>query len=267
MDWNEEINSVADWMFGYADSFNIEGYVVGLSGGIDSSVTACEAVLAVGKENVIGIGMPCGSEGSNPDSVKDAKLLAENLGIRFGIMDIEKQFNDTVEAVEKFLEIISGEKIKLNRVTKANIKARIRMANLYAVANFAGYLVAGTGNLSELEVGYCTKHGDGGVDIEPLGNYYKTEIYKMAEYMPEIPQRTKAKAPSADLWKGQTDEQELGMTYAELDEALKAIKGGKSSLLDTVPIERVEKVQKMKKGAIHKNNPPPRYIRRYVAVS
>ena len=270
MNWNEEINSVAKWMRDYAEEAGMKGYVVGLSGGLDSSVTACLAVKAVGVENVIGISLPCDS---SPDAFKDAKELAKNLGIQFTVFD----FKDTFLNLYNFGGSFFG--IDVSKMTQANLKARLRMTILYTVANEINYLVAGTGNLSELEVGYATKYGDGGVDIEPIGNYYKTEVYKMAEHMPEIPENTKTKPPSADLWEGQIDEDELGMTYEELDILLQYIKavdsgaqgeeeiGIPEAVLNNIPSENEDKVRIMKKRAIHKNNPPPRYIRRYVAVS
>jgi len=127
------------------------------------------------------------------------------------------------------------------------------------MAGEEGMLVAGTGNLSELMIGYFTKFGDGGVDIEPIGNYYKTEVYEMAKYMPEIPENIKIKAPSANLWDGQTDEDEIGFSYAKLDEILRALNENNISKLDTLPIDEIEKVQKMIKQTAHKSKIPPRF--------
>ncbi len=182
----------------------------------------------------------------------DAVILAENLGIMF-----EQVFlTDTCDALAKGLFVDPGHD-KIKTLTLANMKARLRMTALYAVANQNRYLVVGTGNKSELMVGYFTKGGDGQVDLEPLGNYYKGEVYKMAELMSEIPEGPKTKAPSADLYEGQTDEQELGMSYDELDDMLRKIENGTFSILDP----KYQKVQKMIDSAKHKNEVPPRYIR------
>jgi len=254
-DWQIEINNCSKWIGDYVRNNGMNGIVVGLSGGIDSSVIACLSVNAVGKENVIGVSLPCETR---EDMNVDAQELAENLGIKFLTIDLFDSFvflkDDTREAVGKTKE----ESIKV--LTQANIKARLRMTALYAISNEMNYLVAGTGNRSELEIGYFTKFGDGGVDLELLGNYYKGEVYEMAELMPEIPQNVKDKEPSADLYSGQTDEQELGMSYPVLDNVLRGVNGNRK-LLDEADVDLVEKVQYMKKVARHKNNVPPRYTR------
>ena len=246
-----EITNVSDWMKDYSKKAGTKGFVIGLSGGIDSSVMACLSVKAAGRENVIGVSLPIQTR---KDMVIDAERLASNLCIKLVTINLEKTYNETIEAM------LQGG-IVINDIVQANVKARLRMTALYGVANSVNYLVAGTGNLSELMVGYCTKYGDGGVDVEPIGNYYKAEVYKLAELMPEIPNNVITKAPSADLWEGQTDEEELGMTYDELDEILKALASGNSSELDKIDIDRIAKVEKMIQSAKHKNKPPPRYIR------
>jgi len=254
MDYLKVIYEMAQWMKEYAQNAGAKGYVVGLSGGIDSSVVACLAVKAVGKENVIGISLPCQSR---QDMKDDALEVADNLGIIF-----EQVFlNETFEALGKGLFVdINHDKIQT--LTLANMKARLRMTALYAVANQNNYLVAGTGNKSELDVGYCTKYGDGGIDIEPMGNYYKTEVYKMAELMPEIPKNIITKAPSADLYEGQTDEQELGMTYQDLDYILERIEDDSLPRIFRRDLgDKIEKVKSMIKKAEHKNKMPPRFER------
>ncbi len=268
MDTQQEINKIAQWMKEYNNHVSkTTGFVVGLSGGIDSAVIACLAVKAVGKENVIGVMMPCDSM---QNTVEDAKALAKNLGIKNVMMGLYPTFEQlTNDLTTKAIPDCSNEYPNLNLSDRANgnIKARLRMVSLYAIAEANNYLVAGTGNKSELEVGYCTKYGDGGVDIEPIGNYYKTQVYKMAELMPEIPENVITKAPSADLWEGQTDEEELGMTYKELDKilsySLHPHSGDYDSLLKEQGIleKKFNKVKFMRMKAEHKNNPPPRYIR------
>ena len=251
MNYQTEIDNVAEWMKDYVAKAGVKGFVIGLSGGIDSSVIAWLAVQAVGKENVIGVSLPCQTR---KDMKTDARKLAENLGIRFETIELRSSVGYLSDGV-----IMTGTDV--NPLVLANIKARLRMTALYAMAGANNYIVVGTGNLSELMVGYFTKFGDGGVDMEPLGNYYKTEVYKMAELMPEIPNSVKTKAPSADLWDGQTDEEELGMSYAELDKILYALLNPNSSKLDKFDIEKITKVENMIRASVHKNNVPPRYIR------
>lgn len=243
MNYINEINNVSNWMKDYAKKAGIKGFVVGLSGGIDSAVIACLAVKAVGKDNVIGLSIPCNSRA---DMNSDAEQLAKNLGIRYMTIPIENSYTALTEGNN------------LAQLTKANIKARLRMVVLYMIANENNYLVSGTTNLTEAMIGYFTKYGDGGVDIEPIADYYKNEIYKMAELMPEIPQNIKTKAPSADLWEGQTDEEEMGITYAHLDTILLNLGTNSEKLLGE---EKVNKVKDMIKKAEHKNNIPPRYKR------
>jgi len=247
--WKKEIDNIAQWMREYNEQAGTKGFVIGLSGGIDSAVSACLAVRAVGKENVIGISLPCQTR---IDMEDDAKKLAENLDIRLETIRLWESFKYVASDVNRIFE--SDNKQLIN----ANIKARLRMTALYGVAGATSFLVAGTGNKSELDCGYFTKFGDGGVDLEPLGNYYKTEVYKMAELMPEIPDSIKTKAPSADLWQGQTDEQELGMSYDELDEILKVFDPNIYTDQTEISADKIDKVYKMIKKAYHKNNMPPR---------
>ena len=265
MNYQNEIENVSLWMKEYCKQAGTKGYVVGLSGGIDSSVIACLAVKAVGKENVIGVMMPCDSM---EDSIDDAKILAKNLEIKNVMMGLYTTFEQLTNDLTTKVGTDHPEEypnIDLSDRAKGNIKARLRMTALYSIAEAYGYLVAGTGNKSELMCGYFTKGGDGMVDIEPIGNYYKTHVYKMADEMPEIPENVKTKAPSADLFEGQTDEEELGMSYAELDQILIACSTyhtWHSVYADQgIEEEKFKKVVSMIVKSIHKNEVPPRYIR------
>jgi NAD+ synthase len=251
MNYQNEIDNIAQWMKDYASDAGAEGFIVGLSGGIDSSVIADLAVRAVGKENVIGVSLPCQTRADMKD---DAQELAKNLGIRFEKVELRQPVGFLAEGIKMT-------RTNVDSLVLANIKARLRMTALYAFAGANNYLVAGTGNLSELMVGYFTKYGDGGVDIEPIGMYFKTEVYQMAELMTAIPNNVKTKAPSADLWDGQTDEEELGMPYSELDEILKALLTPNSSELDKFNIDKISKVEKMIKVSMHKKGIPPSFGR------
>jgi len=254
VNYQDEIEKIAEWLREYNEEAGTSGYVVGLSGGVDSSVAASIAVRSMGKEKIIGVQMSCETRG---DMESDALMLALNLDIHLKSIPLTKAF----ENIKNSLMACSQNGQINNELTLMNLKARLRMATLYAIGCEYNKLVMGTGNLSEISVGYFTKHGDGGVDLEPLGNYYKTEIYRMAELMPEIPKNVKTKAPTADLKRGQTDEEELGIRYAELDVILKALADGDNKILDQFPASKLELVQNLIKKAKHKNNLPPRYIR------
>ena len=184
-----------------------EGVVVGLSGGMDSSVVATLCKKALGKINVLGISMPEGGV-TNPRDVADARDLSNRLGIRFRVVDI----TPVVLGIRQNLFDFS---IRA-RVPAANIKPRVRMTILYYYANLLNRLVVGSGNRSELRAGYFTKHGDGAVDLMPLGCLYKTQVRQLAAHL-NVPKRIIEKVPSAGLWRGQTDERELGLAYEKLD--------------------------------------------------
>jgi len=247
MDCRKEIDNIAQWMKEYVEKSGTKGFVILISGGIDSAVVASLCCKAVGRANVIGVSLPCETR---VDMVVDAVTLAENLGIELRVINLEKAYNAMLDGL-----------VEVGDVAKENIKSRLRMVAGYGIANSVDYLVAGTGNKSEDTIGYFTKYGDGGVDILPIYNFYKTEIYKLAELMPEIPENIKIKAPSADLYPGQSDETDIGFSYPELDNILKALASGKSTEIDKIDINKINKVQNMIKRAEHKNNTPPKYER------
>lgn len=180
--------------------------VVGISGGVDSALAAFLSVMALGKENVIGISMPYRT--SSESSKEDARLVAETLGIEFHEIDITPQID---AYYEKFPDA--------DRVRKGNKMARERMSILYDFAHFKNALVVGTSNKSELLIGYSTRWGDGAHDVNPIGDLYKTQVWQIAEHV-GVPERIIKKKPSADLWPGQTDEGEIGLTYQLLDQIL-----------------------------------------------
>jgi NAD+ synthase len=224
-----------------------KGTVIGLSGGIDSAVVAALCVAAVGKENVHALMMP--SSCSPQSDLTDAIELAENLGVSYDIInihDIEKKYLET--------ELYGG------AMCKANLKPRIRMSLLYGIANARHYLVAGTSNKSEMMVGYFTKFGDGGCDMEPIGSLYKTQVYMLAEHL-NIPENIAHKVPSAGLWQGQTDEGELGITYKLLDKILLGLELGVGIVhlvtkLDT-DVETIDRIIEKVEKSHHKRILPP----------
>ena len=188
---------------------NAKGLVVGLSGGIDSTLTAYLATEAVGKENVFGIVMP--STTTPTEDKIHGTDIAKILDIDYKEMAIDSVLNE-------FL-YVTQYKTENEQLAIGNLKARIRMSIIYYYANSKGYLVSGTGNKSEILIGYFTKHGDGACDIEPIGDLYKTDVFELAKYM-GVPEEIINKPPRAGLWNNQTDEDEIGMTYENLDKIL-----------------------------------------------
>ncbi len=186
------------------------GAFIGLSGGIDSSLTAYLSVEALGSENVLGLLLPERGITSEQD-IADALLVAKTLGIEHKVIEISQ--------VLRSFSSIMPDYDKNNLIANGNLKARTRMCILYYHANLMNRMVVGTGNKTELLLGYFTKYGDGGVDIEPLGGLYKTQVRGLARYM-GIPVKIIDKTPTAGLWKGQTDEGELGVPYDTADKIL-----------------------------------------------
>lgn len=191
--------------------------VIGLSGGIDSALAAWSAAQALGPKNVIGVSLPYQTRGlfkNNPD-VLDAALVAGRLQIEFQIKNITLQTVATAREVGLQPSKPNLSEAEKNRL--GNIKARQRMIMLYDLSAQRDGLVIGTGNKSEIIVGYCTLYGDTACAVNPLGDLYKTQIFELASFIPEIPQRVIDRVPSAGLFTGQTDEGQLGFRYAELD--------------------------------------------------
>lgn len=181
--------------------------ILGLSGGLDSAVVAALCAKTLGKENVDGICMPYKT--SNPSSLNDAIAVAENLGIKHQILEI----SETVDAFAKN-SMVNPEKNRSTRL--GNIMARVRMITLFDFSSPNDAIVFGTGNKSEIMLGYFTLFGDAAAAINPIGAIYKTDIFKLASYL-GLPEQVITKAPSADLFEGQTDENEIGFSYIEMD--------------------------------------------------
>lgn len=228
---------IADWIKERVEEAGAEGIVLGLSGGIDSAVTAILAQMAV-SENVLGIIMPCRSVSQDAD---DALLLAEEFNIKTEHMDLTSPFDTLQEMLPEGTQLAD-----------ANLKPRLRMTTLYYFANLKNYLVSGTGNKTELVIGYFTKYGDGGCDMLPLGGLLKVEVRELAREL-GVPEPIITKPPSAGLWEGQTDEGETGISYEELDRII-----GKMDKGDFTPQTKTEeKVLAMKNRSEHKKCCPP----------
>ena len=245
LDYEQVANDIRNWLKEYVSSAGLNGYIVGISGGIDSAVTAALCVKAVGKENVIGLGLPCESISQD---LEHAIIVTEALGIKIHVIDLISTYRELTKGLPS--------EIESNQMAKANIKPRLRMTTLYYVGQSLGYLVGGTGNRAEIAIGYFTKYGDGGVDLEPLGTLYKCEVREIARVL-KIPEIIITKPPSAGLWKGQTDEDEIGLSYDIVDEVLYRLDYDLD--LDGLASKDIEKVRKMMKIANHKLSMPPFY--------
>lgn len=230
-----DIKKRTDFIYQQIIGQGLGGAVVGISGGIDSAVTAALCVRALGKERVIGVWMPAYSQQKHAD---DAQKLAEAIGLQLVTVNLDTTYDSLVSELNRVLP--------LEDKTKGNTKARLRMTTLYAIANQKGYLVVDTCNRSEIYIGYMTKGGDGVADLNPVASLTKHEIRLLAEEL-GIPHSIITKAPSADLWAGQTDEQEMGFTYEELDRYLIT---GEASPDVVDKIERLHRISEHKRTLI-----------------
>ena len=226
---------------------NVSGAVVGLSGGIDSAVCAHLCARALGNKKTFGLILP--SATTEAEDIDDALKTADALDIKYSIVEID----DISREIKK--KGFSDDKVGMG-----NISARIRMILLRDFAHKNNLIVCGTGHKSELDIGYFTKNGDGGVDILPIGDLYKTQVRTLAKHLGVI-DRIIEKPPSANLWEKQTDEEEMGITYELLDKILYCMenKMSKKEISENLCIEQktIENIEdKMKKNA-HKINPIP----------
>lgn len=220
-----------------------KGVVVGVSGGLDSAVVAALAARALGPERVQAILLP--SPDSNPQDAEHARLGCA----AFGLTPILHSIGPIVAGLEETLGYTPQPR------ERGNAKARARMLLLYAEAARRNFLVLGTGNKSELLTGYFTKHGDGGVDLQPIGDLYKTQVRELGRHL-GIPKPILDKPPSAGLYAGQTDEGDLGLTYDQLDACLRQLELNHdlatAARKTGLPLAMVEKVDGMVRRTEHK---------------
>lgn len=202
------VKVLVNFIYQETTRFGIKKVVLGLSGGIDSTVAAYLAAMALGPKNVLGVMMPYKT--SSADSVGDALSVVKDLKIKSMLINL-------TGAVDALAE--NDPDILKDKVRFGNIMARMRMICLYDQSNEKKALVLGTGNKTEILLGYSTLYGDSASAINPLGDLYKTQVWQLAELL-KCPKQIIKKKPSADLWSGQTDEGELGFTYREADELL-----------------------------------------------
>lgn len=234
--------TIVEWMRKQLSDSGKAGFVVGVSGGVDSAVVLKLAVEAAGGSGVLAGIMPCDSD---PEDAKIALAWCRELAANYFVQDLAPAYKEIKLPVYTVAHPAHAANI---RTANANTKARLRMIVLYQLANVNNYLVAGTGNKSELEVGYFTKYGDGGVDILPIGDLLKSQVYELAQEL-GVPDEIVNRPPSAGLWDGQTDEAEMGFTYPQLDAYLSG-----TELLDKDTASRIEA---MRAAAKHKLATPP----------
>lgn len=199
---------LTDFIRNETDRIGIKKAVIGLSGGVDSSVSAFLAAKALGSENVTGVMMPYKS--SSKSSLTDAKKVVKSLGIKSKKIEITPM-------VDAYTENSGIKKFTPKRL--GNIMARMRMIVLYDLSAMLDALVIGTGNKTEAMLGYTTIYGDNACAINPLGDLYKSQVWELAKYL-GVPESIINKPPSADLWEGQTDEAEMGVRYKDVDRYL-----------------------------------------------
>jgi len=209
----KKIDQTVEWLKNKVETSGTKGLVVGLSGGIDSSVCAALMKKAF-PENSLGVILPCSS---NIIDKEFAMKLVKATDINYTEVNLtaehESLFNKITHSLNDF--DVTGE-----HLASANLKARLRMSTIYGISNSLNYLVVGTDNAAELLTGYFTKYGDGGVDIMPLANLTKGEVYDWARKL-NVPKEIIDRQPTAGLWEGQTDENEMGTTYNMIDRYIK----------------------------------------------
>lgn len=237
-----ELEQIAEqircWIADQVRSAGAQGGVLGVSGGVDSALVAALTARAL-PGRCLGVLMPCHSL---PEDEEGGRLVIQTFGLEYLRVDLTPVYDAFVECLPLGSDM-----------ARANLKPRLRMATLYFLANARNYLVIGSGNKSELSVGYFTKHGDGGVDLLPIGGLYKHQVRALARAV-GVPQAIVERPPTAGLWPGQTDEGEMGITYDDLDAILAALEAGDVSHLDPSLVERV---RTMKTRSEHKRRMPP----------
>ncbi|MFB6121507.1 MAG: NAD+ synthase [Halobacteriaceae archaeon] len=243
-------DTIVDFIRETAGEAGADRAVLGLSGGIDSSLVAHLAVEALGADALHGLVMP--GAVSRGENMSDAERVATELGVEYDVLEINP-------FVDKLLDTYP--ETEGDREAVGNARARTRAVLNYLVANHEGGIVLGTGNRSEALVGYFTKYGDGAVDCHPIGNLYKQQVRQLARHV-GVPEDVVTKEPTAGLWQGQTDEEELGLGYDTLDAILAVHVDGPLSVAATareldVPVGAVERVRDLHDRSAHKRSVPP----------
>jgi NAD+ synthase len=240
--------TIHQFLRSHVEEAEAAGVLIGLSGGIDSALCARLARDALGPERTHALLLP---DSLFPVALRqEVAEYAAQLGISLRVVEI----NGPEGGFRTLFPDVT------DRVSWGNVKARLRMISLYVVAREQHLLVVGTGNKSELLMGYFTKWGDGGVDLLPVGDLYKTQVRALAAQL-ELPRAIRDRPPTAGLWEGQTDEEELGLPYSELDQILFGLEQLRTSeeiaRASKIPLERVRKVEATVDRTRHKRRSPP----------
>lgn len=245
MNTEKLIDEIVIWLKSQVAKTHANGLLVGVSGGIDSSVVS-HLIKKACPENSLGVIIPINSSEA---TLFDAKKLVEHCKIRYITVDISKEHSLMLDKVINQMEKANIYNDKYKKITDANLRARLRMSTLYAIANNINYLVVGTDNKDETYTGYFTKYGDGAVDILPIANIFKSQVYEMAKFL-NIPSSIISKPPSADLWENQTDEDEMGVKYKEIENYI---------LGNPVDEKSKNIIEKLHHNSIHKRTMPPKF--------
>ncbi len=214
--YKDVADKLVKWIYNKVKNAHGQGCVVGMSGGVDSSVIAALCKEAF-PSTTLGIHVLCHSLAADQE---DAEMVARQLDIEYETIALEEIYNGLLRIMDTGV----GLQEDFKRLITNNIKPRLRMTVLYYYAQLNHYLVVGTANKSELSVGYFTKHGDGAVDLLPIGNLMKTQVWELAKYL-DLPLTIINRVPSAGFWPGQTDEGEMGFSYHQLDRILASGEG------------------------------------------
>ncbi|MGM0420098.1 MAG: NAD(+) synthase [Bacillota bacterium] len=236
LDYEKVTEFLLEWLENKITGAGKDGGIVGLSGGIDSAVTAALLQRLSGLDS-FGLIMPCHS---SLEDRKDAELVADFLKLEYDHLDLSPHYDRLLADLQR---VEPGE----DQLAEANMKPRLRMTSLYYLAARKNYLVVGTDNWSELTTGYFTKYGDGGIDLAPLGRLVKTEVRELARHL-GLPEKIISREPSAGLWHDQTDESEMGISYEILDKYILGEEVGEA--------ER-SRIEELKRAAVHKLQMPP----------
>ncbi len=229
---------------------NVNGAIIGLSGGIDSSVVGLLTSQAIGNKNILGLILPDGNITPKED-IEDAINLCDNLKIEYKLLYIDNIKNEFFNLIEK----------TENNLAQGNLISRIRMCILYYHANLLNKIVLGTSNKTEISIGYFTKYGDGASDFLPIGDLYKTQVIELAKFL-DIPKNIINKKSSARLWTGQQTEEEIGLSFKDIDSILmhihKNINSKYSIAIENrfphIPVEKIKHILNLIEKNKHKNS-------------